>query len=76
MFLGIVTDTTKDFVQRMQHCYMFTIGFVLESPNLRKTFTSYDKRPRNSKLYKNRSLSTVIIIFQGPLNHFFSSTTS
>ena len=51
-----VTDTIEDSVQRIQRGCMFIVGFVLEFPNLRKTFMSYDKHPRNSKLYKNRSV--------------------
>jgi len=58
--LCIVTDTIKDSVQRTQHCCMFTVGFVLEFHNSRKTFMSYDNRLRNSKLYKTRSAFTVI----------------
>jgi len=53
-FLIMFLDIIKDFESRMPSCYMFIAVFVLQSPNSHKTFTSYDKRLRNSSHYKNR----------------------
>lgn len=58
-FSQLVINLFKDSLRRTRSHYTFIAGFVLECRNLHKTFMNYSKHLKSSKLYKNRSESTL-----------------
>ena len=49
-----VIDIAKGSVQRMRNYWTFIANCALQFPNSRKTSMSYNKHPKNLRLYRNR----------------------
>ena len=65
-----VIDNTKGSVQRMRNHWTFIADCALQFPNSRKTSMSYNKHPKNLRLYRNRCEFRIHFNFLGAYNYF------